>query len=170
MDSMNIIGQLEEQGFIFRLAIDYEYTGEPSPEAEALLHRLADARESAIDCLIAGRFVPLPDDTAIPAEWNINGKMKRYILDTPERILNTVEEHHSPLFSLLWAVKALCFINGGKVLYERTEDIIREAYGFDYERYAGEWKRYTDMLGGTGTVSPELSEVQVRLRDMGARI
>lgn len=121
MNGAERIGRLEELGFAFRLAIDYG--GEPSVEAETLLRHLADKRDAAIDYLAAGRFPRLPDDVAIPAEWTMNGKMKHYILDAPEEILRSIQNDHSPLFALLWAVKALCLIKGGKAKRNGREDL-----------------------------------------------
>ena len=138
MDGMQIIGQLEKLGFTFRLAIDYEFGGEPTAETETLLTQLADDREAAIDYLLSQRFVPLPDDFLLPAEWVMNEKMRRYVLDAPEDALQALKNVHNPLFVLLWAVKALCFIKGGKVLYESVENEIRDTYGFDYTQYSEE--------------------------------
>ena len=67
MDIAKTIGYLEDIGYRFRLAIDYECDAMPTPEAEELLRRLAASRESAIDHLLSGRFVPLPGNMPLPA-------------------------------------------------------------------------------------------------------
>jgi len=138
MDAFEIIGQLEKLGFTFQLAIDYEYGGELTAETETLLTQLSDDREVAIDYLLSQRFVPLPDSFSLPAEWVMNEKMRRYVLDAPEDALQALKNGHNPLFVLLWAVKALCFVKGGKVLYESVEEAIRDTYGFDYTQYSNE--------------------------------
>ena len=175
MDAMNIIGRLEALGFTFRLAVDYEYDGEPTPEADELLRRLADDRAAAIDYLVAGRFVPLPDDTPIPLEWGLNAAMKKYIFSASSDILTTIEKGHSPLFALLYAAKGLCFFQGGKMQYEAIEAAVRDLHGFDYEyEYAEGWKRYVALLetsqGEARDKLPEYLDVQARLKDMGARL
>ena len=172
MDGMEIIGRLEELGISVQLAIDCE--GESSPEAEVLLDQLADEREGGLDCLVGSRFTQLPDDVAIPAEWTMNASMKRYILDASSDILSSLGKGHSPLFVLLYAAKGLCFIRGGRGLYERIEAATAESFGFDVNEYAEGWKRYAALLetpqNETLTLLPEYLTVTARLRELGAGV
>jgi len=69
MIAAKIIGHLEHMGYRFRLAIDYECDAMPTPEAAELLRRLAADKDAAVDYLLCGRFVPLPKNTPLPAEW-----------------------------------------------------------------------------------------------------
>ena len=171
METFEIIGQLEELGFTFRLAIDYEFDGELTPEANELLHQLADDREAAIDCLLSRRFVSL-DDIAIPAEWNLNAAMKNYVLESAGNILEAVEHGHSPLFGLLWCFKALCFIRGGESLYTRFVGVLHDAYGFDFALYDADWRRYVELQNvpseDTPQVLPEYMDITGRLKQAGA--
>ena len=67
MDVLNIIGKIEAADVTLSLAIDYE--GSITPEVEELLRELSNDREAAIDALAGRRFVPLPDDIKLPAQF-----------------------------------------------------------------------------------------------------
>ena len=174
MDAFEMISRLEEIGFAFRLAIDYEYGGEQTEETETLLAQLADDREAAIEYLLSQRFAPLPDSFALPIEWTLNDATKRYILDAAENILGSIERGHSPLFGLLWCFKALAFIRGGKSLYERLESAVHNAYDYDQTQYAADWRRYNELQNASPEDAPKLLpeylEVTERLRKAGAKV
>jgi len=68
MDMNDIIGKLEALGVTLKLAIDYECET-ITPEIESLLRELSNDREAAIDALAGRRFVQLPNNTPIPAQF-----------------------------------------------------------------------------------------------------
>jgi len=57
-------------------------------------------------------------------------------LSSPADILDALRKGHDVSFCLLWAFKALCFINGGKTMYEALEATLRTTDGFDAALYA----------------------------------
>jgi hypothetical protein len=120
------------------IKITYRADKHSTHESDALLDMLSAQRDEAIDYLLIGRFVPLPDDVAIPAEWTMSAAMKRYVLDAPGEILTALGTGHDPRFCLLWAVKALCFIRKDKLTYDRIANVLRDPLGFDMESYRAE--------------------------------
>ena len=68
MDVLQIIGKLEALGVTLSLAVDYECS-EITPEIKALLQELSKNRETVIDALAGQRYIPLPDNTPIPAAF-----------------------------------------------------------------------------------------------------
>ena len=64
-----IIEALDNLGVNVELGISCNSKMKPDPEAESLIKMLSDQRDAAIDYLLIGKLVPLPDDTKLPAQF-----------------------------------------------------------------------------------------------------
>jgi len=69
MDCIQIIGELEALGVNLSLAIDYEFSGDLTPEIQSLLQKLSEDKEAAIDSFLCKRIVPLPENTPLPPQF-----------------------------------------------------------------------------------------------------
>ena len=136
MNIEQLIKNLNSFGVSVSLGLDLDYSKRPLPETEELIHLLNKNRVEVIEHLISNRFVAISEDVCLPSEWVMSNSMKKYVINTPSDVLKAIECGHSPLFCLLWCLKALCIINMRKGLYRSLVDAMQSHYGYDHGEYS----------------------------------
>lgn len=71
-----IIETLRDNGVDVEIGIKVDAKAKPTAEMETLIQMLTDKRDEAIDRLLIGRYVPLPDDTKVPQQF-MSERMKQ---------------------------------------------------------------------------------------------
>ena len=130
-----LIKNLKNYGVDVSIGLTCKASGKPSTEADELLNVLNEHKQDVIDYLISQTFVPLSVDVALPSEWIMTEAMKKYTYNTPTEVLEAIESGHDPLFLLLWCLKALCFVDLRKELYQQIEIAMQTHYRYSHEDY-----------------------------------